>query len=203
LFFSGGTRPASCRAIKVGDCEITAPSAVILPRAPHWTTAFERSLEARILNLRNDPGLLGVSREEAAQALERAVPDPKTGISHEVIKGDSSLRFHAALIPQQVNAHYHLVGPEDYSVLSGSGVMLFGKVESDGAAGVLVKKWLELPVSAGDSFTIPAGYAHQLCRVGEESLAIVFSCPDSHLGDDRYFIDNSPLLAKHRSSSQG
>ncbi len=51
-----------------------------------------------------------------------------------------------------------------------------------------------LAVKAGDSFVIPEGFAHQLVRDGESPLTIIFACPDSHLGDDRFLLPDSPHI---------
>jgi dTDP-4-dehydrorhamnose 3,5-epimerase-like enzyme len=48
----------------------------------------------------------------------------------------------------------------------------------------------------GQNFTIPEGYAHQLERTGQEELVILFSCPDSHLDNDkdRLMLSDAPGL---------
>lgn len=51
-----------------------------------------------------------------------------------------------------------------------------------------------LQVRAGDSFVVPQGFAHQLVRTGESPLTIIFACPDSHLGEDRFLLPDSPLI---------
>jgi mannose-6-phosphate isomerase-like protein (cupin superfamily) len=151
------------------------------------------------LEIRTDQSSLGVCEKDWRDALEDASTDPKVTISIAYIRGDENLSFYVASIPKSVKCHFHKHGGEDYSIVSGEGVMLYGKVEyaSKGEPGV--NHWQEVKVVTGESFTIPEGYAHQLCALGKTPLVIVFSCPHSHLNDDqdRTVLDDSPLLAKY------
>lgn len=158
------------------------------------------AVPATILKLTNNDPALGLSEQEWKVALEKAQPDPVVGIRHAAIKGDFADRFHVASIPVRVGCHFHKVGDEDYAVVQGSGTMLFGKV-LDPLEKPHVREWQKLEVRSGDKFTIPAGYAHQLCTDAGTSLVIVFRCPDSHLNDDadRTILPDSPLLPKTAS----
>lgn len=155
------------------------------------------AVPATVLKLTKDNPALGLSDEEWNSALEHAAPDREVGIRHAAIKGDSSDRFHVASIPVRVGCHFHKVGDEDYAVVQGSGTMVFGRV-LDPSGTPHVKEWHKLEVRPGDKFTIPAGFAHQLCADAGTQLVIVFRCPDSHLNDsaDRTILPDSPLVPK-------
>jgi mannose-6-phosphate isomerase-like protein (cupin superfamily) len=152
---------------------------------------------AAVLKLTKDNPALGLPDEEWSSALEHAAPDPVVGIRHAAIKGDISDRFHVASIPVRVGCHFHKVGDEDYAVVQGNGTMLFGQV-LDPSGTPHVKEWQKLEVRPGDKFTIPAGFAHQLCADAGKQLVIVFRCPDSHLNDsaDRTILPDSPLVPR-------
>jgi mannose-6-phosphate isomerase-like protein (cupin superfamily) len=153
-----------------------------------------------LLSLRSDRASLGASEEEWRTALTGANPDPAVGIRHAALSGDEHYRLHVASIPQRVGCHYHRIGDEQYSVVQGQGVMHFGLVNEQqyGAMGDtttkgVVRRWYQLAVKVGDTFTIPQQYAHQLCSVGSEELVIVFACPDSHLDErDRTLLGDAP-----------
>lgn len=150
-----------------------------------------------VLKLTKDDPALGLSDEEWTSALKHAAPDPVVGIRHAAIKGDIPDRFHVASIPVRVGCHFHKVGDEDYAVVQGSGTLLFGQV-LDPNGTPHVKDWHKLEVTPGDKFTVPAGFAHQLCAAAGARLTIVFRCPDSHLNDseDRTILPDSPLVPR-------
>lgn len=150
---------------------------------------------AHLLQLRRGGDSLGIAEASWRQALVRAAPDPIVGIRHAEIQGDKDYRIHVAAIPQQVGCHFHRKGNEDYSVVEGKGILHFGLVTNDPSGPtVRPQDWRQLQVSAGDSFVIPEGYAHQLGRTGTGDLTILFGCPDSHLNDsiDRTILPNAP-----------
>lgn len=155
-----------------------------------------------MLSLRKDTTALGVQESQWRAALTAAQPDPAVGIRHAPLSGDEQYRLHVASIPRRVGCHYHRVGDEQYSVVQGQGVMHFGRVEEhrqgttpeDSVKGG-VWQWHQVAVRAGDTFTIPAGFAHQLCSSGAEELVIVFACPDSHLDErDRILLQDAPAV---------
>lgn len=151
---------------------------------------------AQILSLRDMDKSLGESEAPWRQMLANAILDDKVRIRHAALEGNEQWREHVASIQVSVGCHFHKTGNEDYSIVQGSGVMHFGKVEMiDGKPSVT--SWLKLEVKTGDAFTIPEGYAHQLVSTGEEELVIVFACPDSHLNDelDRTLLDNAPAVS--------
>jgi mannose-6-phosphate isomerase-like protein (cupin superfamily) len=125
-------------------------------------------------------------------ALERVQPDPVAGIRHAAISGNAQSRIHVAEIPQKVTCHYHTHGEEIYEVVEGTGLLKYGLVQKDSKSQTIA--WLKpIKVSAGDTFTIPEWYAHQLIRSGNEPLTIIFVCPDTHLAGDRFIIDENLL----------
>ncbi|GEM_PF-1047474 len=148
----------------------------------------------RRLHFRHGASPLNVSEAEWQTALAAAMFDAAVGICHAKISGDTSYSIHVAAIPNQVGCHLHRNpnrdqvndGNEVYVVVSGHGVLHFGKAGQDaGAVRVADGEWERLPVQTGDSFIIPAGFAHQLRRHGPGALTVLFACPDAHLKDDR------------------
>ena len=152
-----------------------------------------QSDQAALLKLRRGDIPLGTPEVVWSPILSSASSDSVVGIRHAEISGDSSRRVHVAAIPERVGCHFHRKGREDYSVVRGQGVMHFGMVD-ESAGQPVVNQWHALPVSVGDTFTIPEGYAHQLVKTGNEDLVILFACPDSHLNDseDRTMMADSP-----------
>lgn len=118
------------------------------------------------------------------QALENAQPDPVARIRHAIVGGEAIWRVHVAEIQHKVACHVHFAGEEQYEVVSGSGKLFYGPVLT-GSSGHKVHWQKPLPVTTGDTFIIPEGYAHQLVLDGAVPLIILFACPDSHLGNDR------------------
>ena len=120
--------------------------------------------------------------------LDQLELDSKANIKHCELKGEKQLRYHLAEIPIRVGCHVHFEDNEQYWIISGIGELFLSTVG---------RKTLEsgnissFKVSQDNSFIIEPGIAHQLVnRSEEESLIIVFACPDSHLNDneDRFFI---------------
>ncbi len=148
-----------------------------------------RTENAQTISLKTAGDSLGKLRSVWQAALSSAEPDPVVNIRHGEVSGNAGYRKHVAAIPQQVGCHFHAIGDEDYAVVEGEGVLFFGKT-TDG--GVRSQDWRNIAVSTGDSFVIPEGYAHQLCKTGEGDLTILFGCPDSHLAEDRYLLADAP-----------
>jgi mannose-6-phosphate isomerase-like protein (cupin superfamily) len=151
-----------------------------------------------ILSLRQDSSALAVPESQWRNLLNTAQPDSLARIRRIEISGTPESRIHVASIPQQVGCHFHRVGGELYSVVAGRGTIHFGLVE-ERADGPVVRVWYQLDVRAGDTFTIPQGYAHQLEKAGGQELVILFECPDSHLNEDRIFLPDSPNLQATKS----
>ncbi|MDD3148203.1 MAG: cupin domain-containing protein, partial [Candidatus Riflebacteria bacterium] len=109
-------------------------------------------------------------------------------IRHVAISGNAQSRTHVAEIPKKVTCHYHTHGEEIYEVVEGTGLLKFGLVQK-GSNSLTVAWQKPIKVTAGDTFTIPEWYAHQLIKSGSEPLTIIFACPDTHLATDRFIID--------------
>jgi len=156
---------------------------------------MDRQNSIQILNLVRSENTLGVREPDWRGALATAKADSAVGIRHAEISGDSNYRVHVAAIPDQVGCHVHRIGDEDYAVVEGEGDLHFGRT-TQGPRGLVVedKNWREVEVTAGDSFVIPEGYAHQLRKKGSGDLTILCGCPDSHLNDDedRTMLPDAP-----------
>lgn len=85
-----------------------------------------------------------------------------------------------------VKPHYHRDGDEEYHIISGNGVIRLAPVGSSNKDFKLVCK----QVQAQNSFIIPSNIIHQLINNGTKELALIFSCPISHLNEDRTVIDD-------------
>lgn len=85
-----------------------------------------------------------------------------------------------------VNPHYHQKGTEEYHIISGSGVIRLLPVDTTKKDFQLVCK----QVKAQNSFIIPPNVIHQLINNGKEQLVLIFSCPFSHLKDDRFIVND-------------
>jgi mannose-6-phosphate isomerase-like protein (cupin superfamily) len=82
-----------------------------------------------------------------------------------------------------LNPHYHKQGIEIYQILEGEGIMQVGDIQNNKI------NWNgRLNVKQGDFFSIEESKIHQLSNGSEKSLIAVFTCPESHLGDDRFFV---------------
>jgi mannose-6-phosphate isomerase-like protein (cupin superfamily) len=136
-----------------------------------------------------DNSASGVKDSEWRERLALVETDATVGIRHAAISGSADYRTHVAAIPVQVGCHYHAEGDEKYAVVEGQGILYFGKIEN---GQVRPESWRSIAVSMGDSFIIPEGYAHQLRKTGEGDLTIVFGCPDSHLENDRFMLEDAP-----------
>lgn len=129
----------------------------------------------------------GIAQNVWSEALEKAKPDLVAKIRHAELGGDRSWRLHVAEVGDKVACHVHFDGHEIYEIVSGRGVMLSSPVEKNGSA-CRVVRCDSLPVTAGDVFSVPEGFAHQLIKGGIEPLIIIFACSDNHLGEDRQVL---------------
>lgn len=119
------------------------------------------------------------------KALHHANNDLSVGIQIATLTESEGKGTFITVIPpgSSVNAHYHTVGDEEYHIISGKGVIRLRPVDS-------TDEWICKNVVAQNSFTIPANVIHQLVNNGEEPLTLLFSCPFSHLNDDRFIYKN-------------
>lgn len=119
--------------------------------------------------------------------LKNAPLDTQAGIRLIKLTGDKQNSvFAAEILPQKaLNAHFHEHGIENYQILRGKGLMKVGIIENNAVV------WLEkASVRAGDYYSITEGEVHQIANDSDEKLVAIFSCPESHLGSDRIFINN-------------
>lgn len=119
------------------------------------------------------------------EVVKDAPMDKKAGIKVVPITGDELISVFAAEVAPgtELRPHYHSTGIEIYQVFKGSGIMRVGSVDGGSV------NWEDtLTVSTGDSFSILEGKVHQIVNNSDEPLIMLFTCPKSHLGDDRFFI---------------
>ena len=118
--------------------------------------------------------------------LSKAPLDRKAGIKLIKVTGDATLSVYAADISPNtfLRPHYHKMGIETYQILDGEGLMKIGKLSDERVI------WVEtFRAKKGDCFSIPAFAVHQIINQSTENLRAIFSCPSSHVGEDRYFVE--------------
>lgn len=114
--------------------------------------------------------------------------DNNSGIKLVKLTGDKDISLYAAdIAPKtELRPHYHKFGIETYQILKGEGVMKIGRLKNGKA------DWTEtFTAKLGDCFSIEEGLVHQILNNSDSPLLVVFSCPESHVGSDRFFIDNN------------
>jgi mannose-6-phosphate isomerase-like protein (cupin superfamily) len=107
--------------------------------------------------------------------------DANVGIRIARLAGDGGFATYLTVIDpgQSVTPHYHASGDEHYHILSGAGeVSLYDRVANTAQTA---------PVSEQQSFVVNANTVHCLKNTGAEPLVLMFSCPESHLQQDRHF----------------
>ena len=118
-------------------------------------------------------------------ALIQAPVDPDAGIRLIKMTGDTAISIYAAEIDPNTELlpHYHLKGIETYQVLAGKGLMKTGELKGESF------EWTNsFEAIEGDCFSIPEKVVHQIINHMDEKLRLIFSCPESHVGSDRYFV---------------
>ena len=119
--------------------------------------------------------------------LQNASLDKKAGIKLIKLTGNFDISVFAAEIPAKtaLNPHFHKHGIEIYQILEGEGTMKTGNLENNNV------NWNEIfNVLKGDCFSINEMEVHQIVNSTDNPLIAVFTCSESHLGDDRYFVSN-------------
>ena len=113
--------------------------------------------------------------------LDNCEYDDRVGIRiAKLLSSNDFSTFITVIEPQRcVTPHYHKYGDEHYHIISGSGTLK-------------VKNMLNLTeetflLNEGESFSIAENIMHQLINTSTKPLTLMFSCPDSHLENDRYF----------------
>lgn len=82
----------------------------------------------------------------------------------------------------KVGCHYHKEGSEVYHILEGEGEIYLADIVSNN----MPVNHCHFTVKKGDTFSVPNNTAHQLKAITD--LQLLFSCPQSHLNDDRYIV---------------
>lgn len=117
--------------------------------------------------------------------LKNASVDTRAGIKLIKLTGDINTSVFAAEIKPKtmLNPHFHKKGIEIYQVLEGEGMMNVGEMKNNNII------WNnKFKVKQGDFFSIQEQKIHQIVNDSENPLVTVFTCPESHLGKDRFFV---------------
>ena len=111
--------------------------------------------------------------------------DAQTGIKLIKMTGNSNISVYAAEIAPdtELRPHYHQQGIETYQILSGKGIMRIGDLR-DG----FISWRPDIEVTRGACFSIEEYWVHQIVNHTSEKLLAIFSCPESHVGADRFFV---------------
>lgn len=118
--------------------------------------------------------------------LKKSAMDSKAGIKLVKLAGDKDISVYAAdIAPKtELKPHYHKFGIETYHILQGEGVMKIGTLEAQKIT------WTDIfTVKVGDFFSIEEGLIHQIINESNQALLAVFSCAESHVGNDRFFVE--------------
>lgn len=120
--------------------------------------------------------------------LHHAVSDDKVGIRIATLLESQDRGTYITVIPPGafVKPHYHSKGDEEYHIISGVGIIKLLPVNSLHKDSQTICKH----VKAQNSFLIPSNVIHQLINNGSEPLVLIFSCPISHLKEDRFIVEN-------------
>ncbi len=128
--------------------------------------------------------------------LKCADMDSAAGIRLKKAAGEgTSAVFIAEIDPHtKLRAHHHSSGDEIYVILDGRGVMHTREYHPahDGHAmsSVISAAITEITaVKADDVFTIKPGIIHSLENTGATPMRALFICPESHVGEDRFFTE--------------
>ena len=88
----------------------------------------------------------------------------------------------------KLRAHHHTSGDEAYVILDGDGIM--HTQDSHPAQDRRSKApVVSTAVAADDVFTVTPGVIHSLENSSDEPLRAMFVCPESHIGNDRFFTE--------------
>lgn len=118
--------------------------------------------------------------------LEHCAYDAAVGIKIAKLAGDAKFSTYLTIIDpgKSVNPHYHKNGDEHYHIIDGCGEMTLIDVESKEATTTRINKH--------SSFVVHANKSHQLKNTADEPLVLMFSCPESHLKEDRFVTIQLP-----------
>ncbi len=132
---------------------------------------------------------MAISIVDWENELSFAKKDEKVGIKIATLSESQDKGTYITSLPpgSSVTPHYHEEGDEEYHIISGSGVIRLLPVNHMHTEFKMVCKY----VTAKNSFVIPANVIHQLINnSATEELILIFSCPLSHLKEDRIIIEN-------------
>lgn len=112
--------------------------------------------------------------------LTRANYDATTGLYiAKLLTHEGTSSFLTRIDPgKKINPHYHRHGDEHYHILEGSGEIRLHNLRNGSHETRIV--------TARSSFAIPPLIEHALSNTGTTPLLLMFSCPDAHLGEDRF-----------------
>jgi oxalate decarboxylase/phosphoglucose isomerase-like protein (cupin superfamily) len=142
---------------------------------------------------------VGISIVDWAEELSCASFDKKVGIQIATLLESKGKGTYITVIPpgSSVNPHYHTNGDEEYHIISGNGVVRLLPVEAKNKDFQLICK----QVKSQNSFIIPPNVIHQLINNGDGPLTLIFSCPLSHLKEDRFVVENLERRLHEESDS--
>ncbi len=118
--------------------------------------------------------------------VDQAKVDDSVNIAIGQLTHDEDTCFYGTQMKagSKVGCHYHKEGSEVYHILAGEGEIHL----TDIAPGNTPFNRRHFTVKKGDTFSVPNNTAHQLKATTD--LQLLFSCPQSHLSDDRYIVDD-------------
>lgn len=119
------------------------------------------------------------------ERVQLAKTDENVGIRIAPLVESEGRGTYVTILPPgaAVTPHYHAEGSEEYHIISGRGQIKLKSAKNINGM-VTVKD-----VAASSSFVIPSMTIHQLVNTGPDELTLIFSCPLSHLKDDRVVVE--------------
>lgn len=114
--------------------------------------------------------------------LNDAIYDEAVGIRIKKLMGERNFSTYITeILPDKfVKAHYHKKGAEHYHIMSGTGEITLTNLTTRKKEKKRVEKY--------HSFSVPENTIHSLKNIGKEPLLLIFSCPESHLDEDRHTV---------------
>lgn len=131
---------------------------------------------------------MGIRIVNWANEISEAKLDQSVGIQIATLLETEQRGTYIAVIPagEAIKPHYHQEGDEEYHIISGKGIIRLIPATTDDKDFKLACKH----VTAQNSFIIPPNVIHQLVNTGDQPLTLIFSCPFSHLKEDRHVVEN-------------
>lgn len=114
--------------------------------------------------------------------LERSKYDHNVGIRIAKLAGNPEFCTYLTVIDpgKAVVAHFHKHGDEHYHIVQGEGEVTLTDIGGH--------ETITTTVCGRSSFVVPPNTLHRLRNSGAEQLILMFSCPESHLDSDRFFL---------------